>query len=116
VEPIEGTRHGDGIGRLIVQTTQSGGAVRLELRGEIDLASRTALQRELERAQKRVSTELVLDLERVTFMDSTGVSALVHALYHAQENGYVLRLVRLPAQARRVLEMSGVLARFNVTD
>jgi len=104
------------IGRLIVQRTQAADTVTLELRGELDLASTKALQREMERAQDCVSHKLIVDLGEVTFMDSTGVSALVRALQHAERNEYRLCLRRLPAQARRVLEMAGVLPRFELID
>jgi len=116
MDPTERTSTHSRVDRLVVKRTGSDGAVLLELEGELDLASGSVMQRELRRGQELAARELVIDLGGVSFMDSTGVSCLVGALCHAEGNRYALRLRRLPPQARRVLEMSGVLDRFDVID
>jgi anti-anti-sigma factor len=58
---------------------------------------------------------LTLDLARVTFIDSSAVSALIETRRCAIEKGVALRLVSLPAQARQVLEVTGVIDMFDVS-
>jgi anti-anti-sigma factor len=62
------------------------GTCRLTLRGELDLAT-TAL---LEQALGEAGDDVLLDLRGLTFMDSTGVRALLEA---AERNGPRLRII-----------------------
>ncbi len=103
-------------GGLIVESTHADGRVLVELRGEIDVASAAEAERELAEAQALAPREIVVDLQHLTFMDSTGVRILIQALLHASDHGYELRLRRVPNQPRRVLEMSGTLSRFKISD
>jgi anti-anti-sigma factor len=58
--------------RLLVERTQTDGRTILTVHGEIDVASVHELERELEAAQKLEPRELVIDLDALSFMDSTG--------------------------------------------
>jgi anti-anti-sigma factor len=51
---------------------------------------------------------VVIDLRRLTFVDSTGVAALVAADRHARRAGRSLAIVKGPAQVQRVLELCGL--------
>lgn len=104
------------VGRLIVQSSHVDGSVVVELQGELDVESASAFERELARAHELEPREMVIDLGGLTFMDSTGVRLLVGAMRRAGQENYELRLRRLPPQARRVLEMSGALHRFKLSD
>jgi anti-sigma B factor antagonist len=77
------------------------GATRLVLRGELDLATAPRLEHALAEAGEGV----LLDLRGLTFMDSTGVRALLEAA----ERGGGLRIVP-PAEgdARVTIDQSGI--------
>jgi stage II sporulation protein AA (anti-sigma F factor antagonist) len=54
------------------------GVLRLAICGEVDLANSDLLTRAISTAIKRWSVaEVVVDLDRVTFLDSTGISVLM---------------------------------------
>ncbi len=55
------------------------GAPLLEVSGDIDLSTLPHLQRALEQALNRKTSRLVIDLRRVSFVDSSGVGALIGA-------------------------------------
>jgi anti-anti-sigma factor len=78
------------------------GGSRLTLRGELDLGSAGALASALEQAPGPV----LLDLRKLTFMDSTGVRVLLEA---AERAGAGLRILP-PAggDARVTIEETGV--------
>lgn len=82
----------------------------LVLSGEFDLASRPLLDEALTRAgHERIET-LVLDLSGVSFMDSTGLHALLVAKDLCAQRDCELVFVRGSAQVQRLFELSGVLA------
>ena len=85
----------------------------LELAGEFDLAAEPALLRELETAL--LSPVLVLDLTRVTFMDSTGLRLLLEADARARDRGYSCTIVRGPA-VHRVIEEGLLASRLDVVE
>jgi len=94
--------------RLQIATDDSPERVLLSLAGELDIASAPLL----ERAVDDVDRPLVIDLAEVTFMDSTGLRALLLARQQAQNGGHELALRPGPRQVQRVFELSGTLERF----
>lgn len=78
--------------------------------GELDLASAPQLEDRLLEELRGGEAPIVLDLRELTFMDSTGVRAIVSAHQVAAETGTQLVLVRPKAEsaARRVIEISGI--------
>lgn len=79
----------------------------VRVRGEIDAATATRFRACLAEALAR-DPHLVIDLSASTFMDSTGLSALVRAHHDTGrlKEAVVLRSVAAPI--RRTLEISGV--------
>jgi anti-anti-sigma factor len=85
----------------------------LTVRGEIDLASAPALERELRDVESR-ARRIVLDLAGLEFMDSSGLHALIDAQRRAEINGHELVLTHVPAHAQRLFSLIGINGRFTV--
>lgn len=89
------------------------GHVRLVLAGEIDLSSVDVLIRAQGEALAGAATRrlqgVVVDLDRVTFLDSTGIGALVGGFREAAAAGLTFRLENPHGAVVRVLDVSGVL-------
>jgi anti-sigma B factor antagonist len=76
--------------------------------GEIDVSSAPKLWEALSLLIERGHRDVVLDMAGVEFMDSQGVAVIVRALKRVRPMGGTV-LVRSPrAQARTVLEISGL--------
>jgi anti-anti-sigma factor len=103
-------------GRLLVERTQTDSRTVLAVYGEIDVASVDELERQLEAAQRLEPRELVIDLDGLSFMDSTGLYVLLRAYRTAKSNGYSLMLRRVPDHAMRLLRLTGVVPLFRVID
>lgn len=82
--------------------------------GEIDLASSPELRRALDEALDGGAQELVLDLGRVGFIDSSGLGVLVGVHTRVDDLGrrFVIRGVEGPV--RRVFEITGLHEVFEV--
>lgn len=52
---------------------------------------------------------VVIDLDGVGFIDSAGISALLHGRQRAHDDGVALEIVRESVIVRQVLEMMGLL-------
>jgi anti-sigma B factor antagonist len=103
-------------GQLQIQQTGDHRETVLALDGELDLATAPELERRLRAAGLSSSGRLVIDLRRLRFMDSTGISLLIEAQQAASAGGWSLALRRGPAQVQRVLELTGILERFDFED
>lgn len=92
------------------QTTDGDGntTTMLHVGGELDLAARQDL---LDAVMRPIAegTDLLIDLEAVTFLDSESLSALIQGFNAAGEAGTGFRLVGARGTVRRVLEVTGVL-------
>ena len=84
--------------------------------GEVDLASAEQV-RETGRAAvdaARSGGQIAVDLREVTFLDSTGVGALVDIANAAAAEEVRVVLRSAPERVRRILEITGLLDRFTM--
>lgn len=76
--------------------------------GELDVASAPTLREQLIELVASGSHKLVLDLEGLDFLDSTGLGAIISALKRARTNGGDLRLVCTQSRIRRLFEITAL--------
>jgi anti-anti-sigma factor len=101
--PITDFKIHDGL--LAVQQTSAGQRLRIALDGEMDLANAETAASTLREAL-RSDKDVVVDLTKLAFLDSTGVAMLLRAM---QEGGE--RLSFLPSEhdpVRRLLNLTGL--------
>ncbi|GAA4461639.1 STAS domain-containing protein [Phytohabitans houttuyneae] len=78
------------------------------VRGVLDFFSAGPVQERLNTALNHGANKLVLDLDAVTFVDSTGLALLVSIQRRLQSEGGWLRLARPHEQLRRVLHTTNL--------
>jgi anti-anti-sigma factor len=93
--------------RTGVEVTHVGAAEVWAVEGEIDIATKSRLQAVLD-AVPLSDAPLVLDLAGVTFMDSTGISAVLAIDRAARESGRRLAIVCPEGPVRLILAVTGV--------
>lgn len=76
--------------------------------GEVDLASVDKLQKSIDDVYEQGSSYLAVDLTGSTFMDSTGIKALVMADRRFKEDGRSFALVVSGGPVSRLIDLSGV--------
>jgi anti-sigma B factor antagonist len=80
----------------------------LSLHGELDLASAPLLQGAIESVASDAAPLLVLDLDELEFIDSTGLRIILAAHERAQERGQMLALTRGSQQVQRLMSITRV--------
>lgn len=88
--------------------------VEARLVGDLDLANAPLVRDELLRTIDEGIDGLSIDLGDLTFLDSTGIAALVVVRKHALERGIDLRVHSPQTAVNRVLEACGVDVLFGV--
>jgi anti-sigma B factor antagonist len=102
---------------LTLTTSTEPEAVRVALAGELDLSSALTFDEELRRIEDDGEPQtLVLDLERLKFMDSTGLRLILSAHSRARRCGRRLRIEHASDTVKRIFRLTGVLDRLGVVE
>jgi anti-anti-sigma factor len=101
---------------VTTQDSDSGGQVTVSLKGELDLSSVGKVEEELARVEADGPAVLVLDLSQLSFLDSTGLRAVVTADERARTNGRRLVIVRGPDPVQRVFAITRLEDRLEMVD
>jgi anti-sigma B factor antagonist len=88
------------------------GDARLVVRGELDMATAPQLRDAIASAASTGRQRVVVDLAAVTFVDSTGISALCIAQSALEERGAVLVLGSMSSQVQSALQIVGLDSQF----
>lgn len=91
-----------------------GRSVVVEAAGEIDLYRSAAFQQALLELLDDGPECIVINLDGVPYMDSSGVAALVKLLSRARRIGVSLKLASLTARVRSVFEITRLDGVFNI--
>jgi anti-anti-sigma factor len=84
--------------------------VRVAPVGEIDLATVGTLRARIEDLVSSGFSRVTLDLQDVSFMDSTGLRLVLELVQAARDDHWELSVTGVPPAVQRVFELSGVLA------
>lgn len=95
---------------LEMQTYVCGDLQTLSLTGELDMASVPLLEEVLGTMGDDRCAVLTLDLGNVTFVDSTGLHAMLQARELCANRGCEFRVIRPCAQVQRLFEITGLQA------
>jgi anti-anti-sigma factor len=97
-----------------VEVSSGGRTAVLRLFGELDVSSSAALEDELRRVG--ASSVIVLDLQELEFIDSTGLGVLVKTHQRMRDDGLQLAVVKGNGQVRRLLELTGLDQQLTIVD
>ena len=108
---------GQDAGDLFDVTVSDDGGVRvLRLEGELDLAGVDQFEHLLAADRPPATATFVVDLRGLTFIDSSGLRALIMADQGVRQEGGRLIVVRGADRVNEVLEMTGVAQRIELVD
>jgi anti-sigma B factor antagonist len=83
--------------------------VTVALHGEVDVLNVEEVRRSLAEAVEGRPGSIVVDMSELSFIDSTGLGALVFGFQRARDAGIGFRLARPSSGVRQILVLSGLL-------
>jgi anti-sigma B factor antagonist len=101
-------RPGQPIGGLQLTVGQQGTTGTLELVGELDVAQEARVREAVKQVLDAQPECLVLDLSRLSFIDSTGIGIVIGVKKAAERDGVRLVICRGPLAVQRVFELTGL--------
>jgi anti-sigma B factor antagonist len=102
--------------QLSIETRSERGVELLVLAGEFDLAALPEFDEALATIEAESPAVLVIDLNGLLFMDSSGLRALVTADERARAAGRRLAIVPGPPPVRRVFEITQLDGRLDLVE
>lgn len=93
---------------LVVQVDEQGGWAVARVSGDIDLTTAPRLRERLVQIVVGGQPRVVLDLQAVDFVDSTGLGVIVGVLKRTRGQGGDLRLVSTRSRLRKILELTSL--------
>lgn len=87
--------------------------VIVEPSGELDLVLGESIEREVRELRSVGFEEIVIDLRRLTFMDSAGLRTLLALRSDARRNGERLVLIPGPPAVERIFALTGTRGLFD---
>ena len=91
-----------------IDTSFTAGKYVVFLKGELDLNGCPPFQAALLEAEQSQAKEIVVNLDELTFVDSSGLSVLAHAASRSAANGDQLRITPGRDHVARVLRITGL--------
>jgi anti-sigma B factor antagonist len=102
-------------GEMNVRTEHRGATVIVAPEGDVDLARSPALREALKKAQADRPERVVVNLEGVEYMDSSGVATLVEALQAARRTRSRMVLCGLQDRVRSIFEIARLDTVFSIS-
>lgn len=101
---------------IIRGTRHQGKAMILELGGEIDMKCSAALKAKFAELYKQNPQVLVVNMEKVEFLDSSGLASLVGALKWCRQNDSEFKLAGLCKRVKSIFEICKLESIFQIYD
>src|ERR1700761_2483013 len=94
--------------QLRIDSRQESDRVVLSLAGELDMANAPLLARAIEAPELNDTETVVLDLQGLTFLDSTGLRIILSAREQCWRRGQEFAVTPGSQQVQRLLSITGV--------
>lgn len=89
-----------------IEVTKSGAISVVAPQGDLDMGAADQMKRTLTDLVDKGSRKLLIDLDHVGYVDSSGLGALVASMKHARGAGGDMRLCGLQDDVRAIFEMT----------
>jgi anti-sigma B factor antagonist len=99
-----------------VKIEQRGDAVHVVMSGELDISTAQRLEDDLKRVEADRPATTVLDLQQLSFMDSTGLRLLIMADARARAENRRLVIVRGNEMVQRVMRLTRLDERLTIVE
>jgi anti-sigma B factor antagonist len=100
----------------IADARRPDGSVLLTIAGELDIATVPVVRDRLSAVIDAGARRLVVDLRDVSFMDSTGLAAFIHAKMRLGDEGNLTLVMEPDSYARLIFEVAGLVGVLEVVE
>lgn len=92
------------------------GAIVLTVAGEMDLYNANDFKKAVDRLMAAATTGLVIDLQELGYIDSSGIGALLYTFTRSKSAGTPICFANVHGSVRRVIELTSLLGFLPIAD
>lgn len=98
----------------IISNNLENGKLLVKIEGEVDVYTSIDLKKELTKLVESDQKNIIIDLENVNYMDSSGLGVLVVLLKELKKIGGELKLISLPVSVKKIFDLTRLTKFFNI--
>lgn len=100
---------------LAIKTEHGPSVCVVRIQGELDLAGCAELEQALSEAEQTPARCIILDLDKLTFIDSSGLASLIRATRRSESNGNRLEMTQGSGQPADMFHLTMLDRRLPIT-
>ncbi len=93
-----------------------GDVVIFDINGEIDLYNAPEIKEKIKDEMNKNKVNVIINLDRVSYIDSSGIGVLISSLSNLKKIGGALKLINVYASVRKVFELTKLTSFFDIYD
>ena len=100
--------------RMEISKKKTSWGLILKLEGNLDMYSSIAFKDGFEKYVNDRDKEVLLDMQDILYMDSSGVGVLIKFLNHCKERDSKISIANLKPAIEKIFKVSGLIPYFNI--
>jgi anti-sigma B factor antagonist len=99
-----------------INRREVGDIVVFDINGEIDLYNAPEIKEKIKDELNKNKVNVIINLDRVSYIDSSGIGVLISSLSNLKKIGGALKLINVYASVRKVFELTKLTSFFDIYD
>jgi len=99
-----------------IHRREAGDVVIFDINGEIDLYNAPEIKEKIKEEMNKNKVNIVINLDKVSYIDSSGIGVLISSLSNLKKVGGALKLINVYASVRKVFELTKLTSFFDIYD
>ncbi len=99
-----------------INRREVGDIVIFDINGEIDLYNAPEIKEKIKDELNKNKVNVIINLDRVSYIDSSGIGVLISSLSNLKKIGGALKLINVYASVRKVFELTKLTSFFDIYD
>jgi anti-sigma B factor antagonist len=95
---------------------ENGGIVIMDIQGEIDLYNAPEIKDNIQKLIEAQKYNIIINLEKVSYIDSSGIGALISSLSNLKKYQGGLKIINVYASVKKVFELTKLTSFFEIYD
>lgn len=101
---------------MVINRREVGDIVIFDITGEIDLYNAPEIKEKIKDEMNKNKVNIIINLDKVTYIDSSGIGVLISSLSNLKKVGGALKLINVYASVRKVFELTKLTSFFDIYD
>jgi anti-sigma B factor antagonist len=99
-----------------IRLRRTGSIYIVDISGEMDLYNAHRLKEVVNKMLEKGIRDYIINVDKVTYIDSTGIGALMHVHSNIKKRGHRMLLANVKGTVRQVIQLTKLMDYFNIVE